>query len=100
MEPMAQLVEHIAGAPYCERIFGDTSMFTLVVAQTPQIARFQEVLRVDLSDEGFVLAVQERGFGLDLCPGDHVRRVPVQDGVAAFERLLRAKRWDWADALP
>ena len=94
MEPMARLAEHIAGAPYADKIFGDTSMFTLVIAQTPQIATFQEVLRVDLSDEGFVLAVQERGFGLDLRPGDHLRRVPFEDGIAAFERLLRAKRWD------
>ncbi len=94
MGPMAQLVEHIASARYADRIFGDTSMFTLVIAQTPEIRTFQEVLRVDLSDEGFVLAAQERGFALDLRPGDHVRRVPADGGIAAFERLLHAKRWD------
>lgn len=92
---MVRLVEHIAAAPFARKIFGATSMMTLGVAQTPEILPFQEILRVEYSSAGFVITAQERGWTLDVSKDDPIaRRVPPDQGIVAFERLLRAKRWD------
>jgi hypothetical protein len=92
-EPMVRLVVHIAAAPYAEKIFAGTSMTIMVVAQTAEVFDAQEIIRVDLLPSGFELAVQERGFALDLAVKDLVLRVSVAEGIVAFESLLRAKRW-------
>lgn len=94
-EPMLRLVEHIARAPYADKLFGCTSMFTLIVAQTPEIREDQEIIRVEYEDDGFVVTLHERGWRSSIASDDPIaRRVPAAEGVAAFERLLRAKRWD------
>lgn len=95
--PMVALIEHVTDAPYAERIFGATSMASLVVAQTPIIFRDQEVLRVDFDSwtDSFIVAMQERGFRLDFSPRDPLTRsVPRSNGIATLEWFLRAKRWD------
>jgi hypothetical protein len=92
-EGMLRLVQHISAAPYANEIFAYTSMTTLVVGQTPDIAPDQEILRVDRDEQGFVLAVQERGFTLDVRREDVVRHAPDGDVIGAFEKLLRAKKW-------
>ena len=93
-EPMAVLIEHVAAAPYADRLFGYTSMHTLVIAQTAEVYATQEVVRVEYSDETFLITCQERGLMEDVPENDPIaRRVPIDQAIAAFERLLRAKRW-------
>jgi hypothetical protein len=95
--PMVALIEHVARAAYAGKIFGATSVVSLVVAQTPIILEHQEVLRVDFAagEDSFMVTMQERGFGLDVSPRDPLTRwVPRADGIATFEWFLRAKRWD------
>jgi len=55
----------------------------------------QEVLRVDYVEGMFLITCQERGFTLEAPTHDPIaRRVPIEQGIAAFERLVFAKHWE------
>lgn len=94
-EPMLRLVEHIVGAPCATKVFGGTSMFTLVVGQTAEIREDQEIICVDFVENAFRFTLCERGWWSAAGPDARApRRVSAEQGIAAFERLLGAKRWD------
>jgi hypothetical protein len=94
LDPMVELVEHIASAPYAAKLFGATSMHTLVIAQTSEIFDDQDIVRVEAIGSDLMIGCQEHGwrFRLDM-EAATTRRVRGAEGVAALQRILEAKRW-------
>ncbi|HEU4454912.1 MAG TPA: hypothetical protein VFR81_17750 [Longimicrobium sp.] len=92
--PMAELVEHIAASPYAELIHAFTSAHTLYVGQTPVLDWQVQVLRIEPDLRGGEIARLlfefiehpdvERRWKRECAP---------EDGIATFERFLRAQRW-------
>jgi len=91
---MAELVEHIAASPYADHLHGFTSMHTLYVGQTPVLEWEIHVLRIepDFRDGQIARLL----FEFIEYPGVDrrwKRECAPEDGIATFERFLRAQRW-------
>ena len=92
--PMAALVEHIAASPYAELIHAFTSAHTLYIGQTPMLEWDVHVLRIEQEVEGD--AITRLHFEFIEYPGVKQRwkrECAPEDGIATFERFLRAQRW-------
>src|SRR5260221_4811956 len=91
-EPMLTLVEEIAASPYASYLYGNTSMWNVLVMQTPEYDPDGEILRITYnpSQREFTFELQETTSTLYKRWN---RKCSTDDAFRTFERFLQLKKW-------
>ena len=88
LQPILDLVEQLAKAPWASKVHGSTSHATLVLAPRPEFLWAHDMLRIDYVNGEFVCVHFQTPWEEDW----HCR-TPASNGLSEIERFARSRNW-------
>ena len=91
-EPMFRLVKDIADSPYAFGLYGNTSMWDVLVVQTEEYDPYGEILKIKY-DPSLRLFTFELLETASTKSKRWTRTAAPEDAYRTFERFLQLKKW-------